>query len=155
MPAMNPDLLDATRNNVLCWLATADADGTPNVSPKEMWTMRDEHTLLIAHIASPVSVRNIRSLAAVSVALLDIFRQKGVKLAGTAEVVDRDDVRFPELHRLLTERFGDAFPVSAILVVRILAPSYLLRPGTTERDQMAAAWATYRLDDLHDLLHAP
>ena len=35
---------------VLCWLATADADGQPNVSPKEVFAVVDDQPLVIAHI---------------------------------------------------------------------------------------------------------
>ena len=44
---------------VLCWLATVDALGQPNVSPKEVFAVIDEEHLVIAHIASPTSVKNV------------------------------------------------------------------------------------------------
>lgn len=45
--------------SVLCWLATCNNEGIPNVSPKEMFTYFDSNTLLIANIISPNSVENI------------------------------------------------------------------------------------------------
>ena len=46
---------------VLCWLATVSEKGVPNVSPKELFIFEREKQLLIANIASPQSVKNIRA----------------------------------------------------------------------------------------------
>jgi len=46
---------------VLCWLATVSEKGVPNVSPKELFIFEQEKQLLIANIASPQSVKNIRA----------------------------------------------------------------------------------------------
>jgi len=42
----------------MCWLATVDRHGQPNVSPKEIFAAFDSEHLVIANIASPSSVRN-------------------------------------------------------------------------------------------------
>ena len=76
------------QRSVLCWLATADAQGQPNVSPKEVFAAFDEQRLVIAHIASPISVKNIQQNPKVCVSLIDIFVQKGWKLIGTAQYVN-------------------------------------------------------------------
>ncbi len=46
---------EAARRSVLCWLATVDPEGWPNVSPKEVWAIADEQHVVVAHIASPIS----------------------------------------------------------------------------------------------------
>ena len=48
-------------NYVLGWLATVNANGEPNVSPKEIWKFDGVDRLLIANIASPTSASNILS----------------------------------------------------------------------------------------------
>jgi len=45
-------------NYVLGWLATVNANGEPNVSPKEIWKFDGVDRLLIANIASPTSASN-------------------------------------------------------------------------------------------------
>jgi predicted pyridoxine 5'-phosphate oxidase superfamily flavin-nucleotide-binding protein len=50
---------EAAHRSVLCWLATVDVEGQPNVSPKEVWAIADEQHVVVAHIASPISARNI------------------------------------------------------------------------------------------------
>jgi len=56
---MDDCVREAARSSVLCWLATVDAEGQPNVSPKEVWTIADVQHVVVAHIASPISARNI------------------------------------------------------------------------------------------------
>ncbi|MFK5037181.1 pyridoxamine 5'-phosphate oxidase family protein, partial [Klebsiella pneumoniae] len=59
--------------SVLCWLATSNRQNEPNVSPKEIFTYKDDKTLLIANIASPNSIANINENPNVCVSFVDIF----------------------------------------------------------------------------------
>ena len=72
--------------SVLCWLATVDSSGLPNVSPKEVFDLV-EGRIVIANIASPRSSANIRANASACISLLDIFEQKGVRVSGRAKVL--------------------------------------------------------------------
>ena len=56
------EFLRLRAGSVLCWLATVDDHGMPNVSPKEIFCCHGERELLIANIASPQSVRNIKAI---------------------------------------------------------------------------------------------
>ena len=125
------------------------ADGVPNVSPKEIFVPRGDRELLIANIASPQSARNIRERPAVCVSFVDVFVQKGFKLAGTAEVIGTGDGAFESLAGPLRAKAGPDFPfktlfrVSVGSVLEIVAPRYRLFPETPESDQVAAARAAY------------
>jgi predicted pyridoxine 5'-phosphate oxidase superfamily flavin-nucleotide-binding protein len=136
--------------SVLCWLATVDADGQPNVSPKEIFTVFDSEHLVIANIASPTSVRNIEVHPRVCVSFVDVFVQKGFKVFGTASNVRRQDDSFSSWAAPLEAKAGPRFPIHSVLVIRasaveaILAPSYRLYAAeTTEQGQVAAAMRTY------------
>jgi len=136
--------------SVLCWLATVDAHGQPNVSPKEVFAAFDEQHLVIAHIASPISVRNIQQNPKVCVSLIDIFVQKGWKLIGQAQNVNASDEAFHAYAKPLLAMAGGKFKIQAVLVVKvehahpILAPSYRFYPDTiTEEAQMDAAMKAY------------
>ena len=48
------------KNSVLCWLATVDPTGVPNVTPEEIFASDGDDRVVIADIASSNSVRNIR-----------------------------------------------------------------------------------------------
>lgn len=137
--------------SVLCWLATSNGQHEPNVSPKEIFTYRDEKTLLIANIASPNSINNIKDNPLVCVSFVDIFVQKGFKLKGIATLIHKNDSTFEEKAKLLTDLFTDKFPISAVIEIEITkvdkieAPSYFLYPDTTEQSQIENAMRTYKV----------
>jgi uncharacterized protein len=141
---------EAARSSVLCWLATVDADGQPNVSPKEIWTIADEHHMVVAHIASPVTARNIRQQPQVCLSFVDVWVQKCFKLLGTAHEVCADDPAFDAWAAPLLAMVGQRFVIHSVLVIRvtsvaaIVAPSYRFFPDeTTEASQIEGAMRTY------------
>lgn len=146
---LTTDVLEYVERSILCWLATADSDGQPNVSPKEIFAALDASSLVIANIASPGSVRNLRENPRVCVSFIDVFVQKGYKVIGRAAVVGKQDPRFEMLAAPLTEMTQGAFPIHNVIQVaassveQIMAPSYRLVPGTTEESQIVGAMATY------------
>lgn len=147
---LNHDVISSAQRSVLCWLATVDDQGQPNVSPKEIWAVLDEQHLVIGHIASPHSVRNIAQCAKVCVSFVDVFVQKGFKVHGEARVIDKGHREFSKWAAPLLPMAGERFPLHAVIVVRatavepILAPSYRLYPQeTTETSQVQAAMKTY------------
>lgn len=144
------DLQTSAQTSILCWLATADADGQPNVSPKEIFRVFDAEHLVIANIASPTSIRNIAVNQRVCVSFVDVFVQKGFKVLGTARHVAQQDVDFAKWAAPLQAMAGPRFPIRSVIVVRangfepILAPSYRLYPAeTTEQSQVASAMRAY------------
>ncbi len=70
---MNEAIREAARRSVLCWLAKVDAEGQPNVSPKEVWAIADDQHVVVAHIASPISARNIAQHPQVCLSFVDVF----------------------------------------------------------------------------------
>ncbi len=135
--------------SVLCWLATVDDQGLPNCSPKEIFTHFGESHIVIANIASPNSVNNIETNAAVCVSFVHVFKQKGFKLKGHAVYASAEDDVYQEQFKLAQSLAGEAFPVMGIIVVEvssakpIIAPGYYLVPGTTEEGQVKDAKRTY------------
>jgi predicted pyridoxine 5'-phosphate oxidase superfamily flavin-nucleotide-binding protein len=147
---LSPEVQNSAAHSVLCWLATVDGNGQPNVSPKEIFAAFDTEHLVIANIASPTSVRNIEVNPLVCVSFIDVFVQKGFKVAGTARNVRRQDPEFARWVVPVEAKAGSRFPIHSVLVVRataiepILAPSYLLYPTeTTEQSQVVSAMRTY------------
>lgn len=147
---LNDILREAARRSVLCWLATVDADGQPNVSPKEVWAIADDQHVVVAHIASPVTVRNIAQQPQVCLSFVDVFVQKGFKLKGTAREVRGDDPAFAGWAEPLQAMVGERFAIRSVLVIRvasvapIVAPSYRFFPDdTTEAAQVASAMRAY------------
>lgn len=147
---------DAARRSVLCWLATVDTQGQPNVSPKEVWAIADDRHVVVANIASPVTARNIAQQGKVCLSFVDVFLQKGYKLVGTAQVVQADDPGFSRWASPLLARVGQRFAIQGVLVMAvqsvapIVAPSYRFYPDeTTEASQMESAMQAYGVQPRH------
>lgn len=151
-PMFDPDILDCAERSVLCWLATADRRGQPNVSPKEVFRLLPPASVAIANIASPGSVRNLLHNPKVCVSFVDVFVQKGYKLVGEARLVAPDDPEHERWSAPLRAMAGTRFRIRDVILVAvaqvepILAPSYRFHPGeTTEAGQVAAAMRSYRV----------
>ncbi len=149
---LSKEQIEFTESCVLCWLASVCEDLQPNVSPKEMFMVQDPNTLLIANIASPISISNIERHEKVCVSLLNIFIQKGIKIYGLAKNIIQDHEEFPAYKKLLTDRYSDAFPIKSVIKVTItqvfpiVAPSYFLFPETSEADRVADSLKSYRVE---------
>ncbi|MEL7221918.1 MAG: pyridoxamine 5'-phosphate oxidase family protein [Bacteroidota bacterium] len=147
------DIKDYLNRSVLCWLATSSSDNVPNVSPKEVFTVYRDESIIIANIASPQTVKNIKANKQVCLSVLEIFIQKGYQLKGVAEIITADHPEYTAMKAELEKLTKGEFPFSSItqIVVNkykpIIAPSYMMYPDTTtESDQIAAARKAYGVD---------
>lgn len=134
---------------VLCWLATVSPDGVPNVSPKEIFCADGDEAILIAHIASPVSVANLRAHPVVCVSFIDVFRQEGFKIVGRAALAAPGEPDFATWSAPLAALAGPSFPIKAAIrvtpekVARILPPSRVFMPGRDREEELAATYRRY------------
>jgi predicted pyridoxine 5'-phosphate oxidase superfamily flavin-nucleotide-binding protein len=148
-PTIDPAIEIDAENAVLCWLATVDAAGTPNVTPKEIFALYGGDRLVIADIASSNSVRNIRHRPTVCVSFIDVFRQRGFKIVGTATIIGSGEDDFSIVGAKLLRMAGHAFPIRHVISVqidttsRIWAPSYRVYPDQTEAERMQQAYRAY------------
>jgi len=92
MAAIIPDsvkrLIETWR---LGFIATADADGTPNLSPKGTFAVLDEGRIGFAEMRSPRTAANIAVRPDVEVNFVDILTRKGARLRGKAKMVPLAD----------------------------------------------------------------
>lgn len=142
------EVRQSAESAVLCWLATVDAAGAPNVSPKEVFVATDD-AILIANIASPGSSRNLSATGRACVSFVDVFVQRGWKISGRADVIARSDTRFASLAAPLEAITGGDFPFDEVFLVEaehfapIVAPSIVLFPERTADDRIAEAMRRY------------
>ena len=150
----HPSVMDSTvlrylQKSVLCWLATIDENGCPNVSPKEIFCASGNGLLLIANIASPGSLKNIQTNPQVCVSFVDVFTQKGFKIKGKASAIRIGDEAFPGFASPLAALAGDRFSFMSLFVIDvqsvepIVAPSYRLFPDIQEASQINSAMQRY------------
>ena len=137
--------------SVLCWLATSSSDNIPNVSPKEVFTKYDSDSMIIANIASPQSVKNIKENENVCLSFLDILVQKGFQLKGRARIIGKSHEEYNNMNKKLEQITQGKYPFSTITHItinqskKIIAPSYILYPETSEESQIANAKKVYGL----------
>ena len=146
---LDADVRRLVDESVLCWLATSSELGQPSVSPKEVFTVFDNDSIIIANIASPNSARNVRENPMVCVSFVNVFTQRGYQIKGAAQYLRNGDDGFPEIEQVLLGitqgeyPFKAAFRVMAEEVSEILAPRYRLYPETTEQEQVDSAMISY------------
>lgn len=147
---LSSEVLDYASRSVLCWLATVDETGQPNVSPKEIFTAFDSQHIVVANLASPTSARNIEVNPRVCISFIDIFVQKGFKVIGAARNIRGSDADFSKWSTPLEAMAGAKFPIRSVFVIQavsvepIIAPSYRFYAAeTTEKSQVASAMQTY------------
>jgi predicted pyridoxine 5'-phosphate oxidase superfamily flavin-nucleotide-binding protein len=152
MTLLNESVRDAASCSVLCWLATVDADGQPNVSPKEVWAIADDAHVVVANIASPLSACNIAQQPQVCLSFVDVFVQKGFKLLGTAHEVNADDSAFAAWASPLLAMVGLRFVIRSVMVIRVTSVASIKAPSdrfypdeTTEASQVASAMKAYKV----------
>lgn len=148
---LTTEIKECINKSVLCWLATASIENVPNVSPKEIFKYYGKNKIIVANIASPQTVRNIKQNNNVCVSFIDVMVQKGFQVKGKAKIVGKTDSEFSEMEKILTKMTGGKFPFVTITeitlreVKSIVAPKYMLYPETTEKEQIESAKKLYGL----------
>lgn len=146
---LTTDITECINKSVLCWLATASTENVPNVSPKEIFSYYKKDKIIVANIASPQTIRNIKQNENVCISFIDIIVQKGFQLKGKAKIIEETNSDFLEMKKILTKMTGGNFPFATITEITvahskpIIAPKYILFPETTEKEQIESAKKAY------------
>jgi predicted pyridoxine 5'-phosphate oxidase superfamily flavin-nucleotide-binding protein len=117
---LNEEVCFYIERSTLCWLATSSMDHMPNVSPKEVFCKYRTDRIIIANIASPQTMRNIRQNKNVCVSFIDIFVQKGFQLKGKARILDKSNLEFKEMRRILEKITNGNFPFDTIFEITVI-----------------------------------
>ncbi|MCP4005062.1 MAG: pyridoxamine 5'-phosphate oxidase family protein [bacterium] len=87
----------------LCFVASASADGTPNVSPKGSIAVLDDDHLVFAEIMSPHTRQNLQENSKISVCVCKPETFKAFQFKGTAELTS-DGAVFDMLVQTIKEK---------------------------------------------------
>jgi predicted pyridoxine 5'-phosphate oxidase superfamily flavin-nucleotide-binding protein len=148
---LTKEVKEYINRSVLCWLASVSAENVPNVSPKEIFNYYKTNKIIVANIASPQTVKNIKQNENVCVSFIDILVQKGFQIKGNAKIINKTDSEFSGMEKILTKMTGGKFPFATITEITIgqikpiIAPKYILYPETTETEQIESAKKMYGL----------
>lgn len=148
---LTEEIKEYINRSILCWLATVSAENMPNVSPKEIFNYYGTDKIIVANIASPQTIQNIKANENVCVSFINILVQKGFQVKGKAEIIEKTNSEFVEKEKILTKMTRGKFPFATITEITveqvkpIIAPKYILYPETTESEQIESAKKTYGL----------
>lgn len=146
---LNKEVKTYIDNSVLCWLATSNLEGEPNVSPKEVFTYYEDEYIIVANIASPNTVKNIKLNNKVCISFIEVFVQKGFQIKGTAEIISKKHSEFNDLTPGLLSITKGQYPFASITKIKIenikpiVAPSYIMFPDIPETIRIENAKRAY------------
>jgi predicted pyridoxine 5'-phosphate oxidase superfamily flavin-nucleotide-binding protein len=139
----------------LGFVATVNADGTPNLSPKGTVVVWDDNHLLWVDIRSPRTMRNLRERPATEINVVDPLIRKGYRFRGTCRIVTDDAelqpiLRFYREQRLVMNSIRAAVLVAVVSVERVTSPSYD-EPDADEAEIRQRYIAWYTADSVEDV----
>jgi predicted pyridoxine 5'-phosphate oxidase superfamily flavin-nucleotide-binding protein len=93
---ITPEMRRIVEEQRLGFAATICEDGTANLSPKGTVTVLDDEHLMFADLASPQTVKNLRTNTSIEINVVDPVIRKGFRFKGRGIVVDPGE-RFDQL----------------------------------------------------------
>lgn len=152
MGMLNDDMKKMVAECRLSYVATVTPDGRPNLSPKASTKVLDDDHLVFVDIASPNTIRNLRSNPYVEVNVVDPLRRRGYRFKGVAEVLTEG-----ELYKTVAEDFwtreGRQYPANGIVTIKVeqalplWSPAYTFNQGIREEDVRRLYLQRYGLRD--------
>ena len=91
MGILTDDMKRVVRQQRLAFVATVNADNTPNLSPKGTITVWDDDHLAFANIRSPGTVSNLRRNPAIEINVVAPMIRKGYRFKGVATILEAGD----------------------------------------------------------------
>jgi predicted pyridoxine 5'-phosphate oxidase superfamily flavin-nucleotide-binding protein len=136
---INDDMRRLIEEQRLGFIATVNADGSPNVSPKGTFMALDARTIGFAEMRSPQTLANIARDGRVEVNFVDPFARKGMRFRGAARFVMRGEAEFdrlcPKWQAIWGDELGALFNGFVLITVEstkpLTSPAYDL--GADER----------------------
>lgn len=139
---LTPDMKRVVTEHPLGYVATAAADGAPNLSPKGTFFVVDDTTIAFAEIRSPATMRNLQTNPRIEVNFVDPFVRKGYRFAGTAKVLARGEGDFDELLKKsgssLAPRVRAMVVISVTKALPLVSPAY--DDGTATESGIRKSW---------------
>ncbi len=128
MIEITADMEGVIRQAILSFVATVNADGTPNLSPKASLTVW-EGALYFADIASPRTILNLKRNPAIEINVVDIFQRRGYRFAGRAVILSPGDGAYLAIADWVRATNGPEYPVDHVVKVEVTSVTPLLSPA--------------------------
>ena len=128
---LTQDMKDLVAGTMLCFAATINEDGSPNLSPKSSLRVHDETHLLFANMASPGTIANLRRDPRIELNCVDIFSRRGYRFTGQAELFSEGDALYDALRAEVAAEHGETLPVYDAVLIEVQAASPVISPAYT------------------------
>lgn len=132
----------------LCFVATVNPDGSPNLSPKASLDVWDEYHVIFAHIESFNTVENLKINTKIAINVVDFFRRKGFCIEGEGALFQHGTPEYDYVAKLLWKNHGSQYPVHCVVKVKVdtvkslKSPAYKYDEKATE-DTLATYFSNY------------
>ena len=147
MAVLTDDMKQLVAEQKLGYLASVAADGTPNLSPKGTFLVRDDDHIMFAEMRSPNTVANIETTSNVEVNFVDIFSRKGFRFKGLASFIAKGTEDYETLLPAFEAEWGtlsDLF--NGIVVIKVVTALPLTSPAYdigAEEAKLRRQWLDY------------
>lgn len=130
MTKITDDMKDVISRAILSFVATVNEDGTPNLSPKASLKAHDDK-LFFANMASPNTIRNLRTNPAIEINVIDVFSRRGYRFRGTAEILPPGTDDYRTIAEWVWEINGREYPVHQVVRIEVEEAKPVLSPAYT------------------------
>jgi len=143
---LDPDVEAVVAAQRLCFAATVTPDGKPNLSPKGTIRILDATHLFFLDIASPVTVRNLRSNPAIEINVIDQLSRRGYRFRGSASLHSGDDIHQRAVAQIAAEE-GTTYHADNVVLIEVEEILPVWSPGydhIPDEGAMRELWAERR-----------
>lgn len=154
MKILDTDMRAIISETILCFAATVNQDGSPNLSPKSTLKVFDDNHLIFANIASPKTISNLKQDPRIEINCVDIFSRRGYRFKGRGIVHSIGSKIHGDLLLEIKNEHGKRIPVlDAVLIEileakQVLSPAYQFIKGVTEDSLRNAYMNKYNVQPL-------
>jgi uncharacterized protein len=147
---LSDEVQEFVREQRLGFVATINADGSPNLSPKGTTTVWDDDHLVFADIRSPGTVANLERDPRVEINVVDPMIRTGYRFRGTGTVhsegatFDQVVAAYADLGVQAHDEAGRRIRALVLVEVRdvkpLVSPAY---DGGVSEEEMRTRWVGY------------
>ena len=141
---LSTSMIKLIDDHKLGFVASVDANGSPNLSPKGTFVVLDPEYLMFSEIRSPNTLKNILENPEIEINFVDPFSRKGVRVKGITRVIEKSDEEFDELFHYF-DQWGELTNlIKHIIILKITRARTMCSPiydlGAKEGD-LINTWA--------------
>jgi predicted pyridoxine 5'-phosphate oxidase superfamily flavin-nucleotide-binding protein len=131
MEILDADMRTIISETMLCFAATVNQDGSPNLSPKSTLKAFDDNHLIFANIASPKTTSNLKRDPRIEINCVDIFSRRGYRFKGRGVVYSIGTQIYEDLLLEIENEHGNSIPVIDAILIEVHEAKPVLSPAYT------------------------